>query len=462
MKAYIIKLAFEDIQPEVWRRVIMPAGATFNRLHETIQHVTNFQSREEPYHYFAIGAGDLLITNNEVLLEEYKGKKFGERTLKQPSRLKIDSYLEEYGALLYNYDFGDDWNIRVALEDIVDDYYFAYPTLLAGGGMAPPEDVGGPPGYQEFLKVYHDPAHQDYLSTYAWAEQQEYVPLDDYEVNERLKAVKYKKTEWQHINHDNYIVLSDKYRYTEYMELDEQINKELITQYILACVNLYGFIEHVDLLRIYNHQNERAITGTELRAVLNNLDYPSPLHKNKIVVYRNAFVHQAIDSLATPENFMQSIQGKPFYVPEKEELLSYGDSSYYEKTEQQEKLMNMMAKDFFGGNQLVSKEEIHKIVKQLQVVGLNFNEFISKFLDRFVWDGMDQADKYIHAMTMVSNSTRIWENRGHTPSELSRMEKHYLDPQPSTQVQASDNKKIGRNDSCPCGSKQKYKKCCGK
>ena len=40
------------------------------------------------------------------------------------------------------------------LEEIVDDYYFEYPTLLDGEGIAPPEDVGGPPGFEEFQLVH--------------------------------------------------------------------------------------------------------------------------------------------------------------------------------------------------------------------------------------------------------------------------------------------------------------------
>ncbi|MFC7686205.1 plasmid pRiA4b ORF-3 family protein [Ureibacillus sp. GCM10028918] len=462
MKAYIVKLTFKDIQPEIWRRVILPAGATFNRLHETIQHVTNFQSRQEPYHYFAVNVEDLMITNNEALHEDYKGRKVGGRFLKQPSRLKIDGYLQKYGVLLYNYDFGDDWYIKVSLEEIVEDYYFAYPTLLEGDGVAPPEDVGGPPGYQEFLKVYHDPAHPDFLSTYAWAEQQRYKVLDDYEVNERLKSVKYKKTEWQHIHHDNYVVLSDKYRKTEFMKLEEHIDKELVIRYIAACVNLYGYIEHEDLLRIYNQQNERAISGTELRTVLINLGYPNPLHNHKIVLYQDAFVHQTIELLDDPAHFMQSIQGKPFYVPEKEELLRYEDYSYFEKTEHQDKLMNMMARDFFSESKLVVKVELHQLVKQLQIVDLNFNELVRKFLGRFVMDDMKQANEYIQAITRISNTTRIWENRGHTPSEISKMEKQTLKPLPKAPLQVVDVGKAGRNDSCPCGSGKKYKKCCGK
>ena len=44
MKAYIIKIELQNTKPLIWRKVIMPAGATFNRLHDVIQTVTNFQS----------------------------------------------------------------------------------------------------------------------------------------------------------------------------------------------------------------------------------------------------------------------------------------------------------------------------------------------------------------------------------------------------------------------------------
>lgn len=134
-----------------------------NRLHETIQYVTNFQSEMEPYHYFAVEIDDLFITNNDNILEEYKGKRFLNKLVKQSNRIKIDNYIENNEHFTYSYDFGDDWKIRVELEGIVDDYYFGYPTLLDGQGMAPPEDVGGPPGYEEFLKMYNDPTHPDYL-----------------------------------------------------------------------------------------------------------------------------------------------------------------------------------------------------------------------------------------------------------------------------------------------------------
>ena len=44
MKAYIIKIELLDSYPLIWRRVVMPADATFRRLHDVIQTVTNFLS----------------------------------------------------------------------------------------------------------------------------------------------------------------------------------------------------------------------------------------------------------------------------------------------------------------------------------------------------------------------------------------------------------------------------------
>lgn len=43
MKAYIVNIELVGSEPLIWRKVIMPADTTFNRLHDIIQTVTNFQ-----------------------------------------------------------------------------------------------------------------------------------------------------------------------------------------------------------------------------------------------------------------------------------------------------------------------------------------------------------------------------------------------------------------------------------
>lgn len=212
MKAYVISYKFEEVTPVVWRKVILPADVTFNRLHELIQYTTNFLSYMEPYHYFEfpLDEENLIITNNSYLIEQYVAdkKRFNGVVLKQPASIKIDRYIEKYGQLSYFYDYGDGWHIHIKLEEIVDDYYFGYPTLLGGAGDAPPEDVGGPTGFSLFLEKYH----AEHPETLTWAQIQRYEPFDTQRINNLLKAVAYKKTQWDKINHKNYIILSDKYR----------------------------------------------------------------------------------------------------------------------------------------------------------------------------------------------------------------------------------------------------------
>src|SRR6056297_625538 len=194
MKAYIIKIELEESNPLIWRKVIMPAGATYKRLHDIIQNVSNFQSGYPfgGYHLyeFDLTEENKIVTDNEEAYLEHKhymkNKKYYEKRLKNmepdmkgyekkhqerlkievrnPSGLKIDDYLEKYKEIRYSYDFGDNWWFTIKLEEIVNDYYFGFPTLLDGAEIAPPEDIGGIHGFYNFLEAYRDttdPEHQN-------------------------------------------------------------------------------------------------------------------------------------------------------------------------------------------------------------------------------------------------------------------------------------------------------------
>ena len=168
MKAYIIKIELEESSPLIWRRVIMPADATFNRLHDIIQIVTNFKSGYpyDAYHLFEFDLSEenMVVTNDQEAYESHKhymGNKdmYEERlknmppemvkfakinnehlkkAVKKPKHYKIDEYLQKHKNIKYIYDFGDDWHFTIKLEKIVDDYYFGFPTLLDGAETAPP------------------------------------------------------------------------------------------------------------------------------------------------------------------------------------------------------------------------------------------------------------------------------------------------------------------------------------
>ncbi|WP_370456071.1 YecA family protein [Sporosarcina sp. ANT_H38] len=122
----------------------------------------------------------------------------------------------------------------------------------------------------------------------------------------------------------------------------------------------------------------------------------------------------------------------------------------------------MLAKDFFGGNTLLIKKELDELVGQLQVVNTDFQGVVREFVGRFEFIDMKQLNEYMQAITMLSNNTRIWENRGHTPHELAQMGRHHFMPLQDTPFNVIDGGKTGRNEPCPCGSGKKHKKCCGK
>ncbi len=132
--------------------------------------------------------------------------------IRKPTGLKIDDYLEKYKEIRYHYDFGDDWWFKIRLEEIVDDYYFGYPTLLDGAETAPPEDVGGIHGFCEFLEVYRDLKHPEHGNMKEWVEDWNFREYNPDWINERLKVLDYKKTEWDKIKHEHYKVTQDNYR----------------------------------------------------------------------------------------------------------------------------------------------------------------------------------------------------------------------------------------------------------
>ena len=73
-------------------------------------------------------------------------------------------------SLRWDYDFGDGWEHDVVVEAIeaLDDGK-RFPLCIDGAQVCPPEDCGGPSGYQRLIAALsdpHDPEHDEYVE---WA-----------------------------------------------------------------------------------------------------------------------------------------------------------------------------------------------------------------------------------------------------------------------------------------------------
>ncbi len=72
-------------------------------------------------------------------------------------------------TLRFGYDFGDGWEHDVeAIHPVASSQ--TYPACIAGQRACPPDDCGGPWGYQEIFHILADPNHPDPNEVRAWVD----------------------------------------------------------------------------------------------------------------------------------------------------------------------------------------------------------------------------------------------------------------------------------------------------
>lgn len=149
-----IELAY--VTPVVWRRFIVPSALSLDRLHDIIQIVMGWKD----YHLHQFDFHGLRYTENPEESEE--GTEEMGRSL--------DDLLKDPGEkFTYIYDFGDDWMHHVTLEEVLQELPEGVDSpvwCIDGEQACPPEDVGGPPGYEHFCEAIGDknhPEHEDFV-----------------------------------------------------------------------------------------------------------------------------------------------------------------------------------------------------------------------------------------------------------------------------------------------------------
>jgi hypothetical protein len=154
-------IELEDLTPRIWRRVDVPAAITLSALHDVIQTVM----RWEYAHLYEFRVGDRIY--GEPLPDmEHIGRRIYKARGVRLNQL-IDRGVKDF---VYVYDFGDNWQHRVTVEGLrAGDPGIFYPVLVDGARRAPPEDVGGVPGFMDFLEAITEPDHPDHAQVSEWA-----------------------------------------------------------------------------------------------------------------------------------------------------------------------------------------------------------------------------------------------------------------------------------------------------
>jgi hypothetical protein len=154
-----IRITLDDIKPAIWRRVELPVSNSLKTLHLAIQAIMLFEND----HLFRFDIG-----------EASYGIRFDDDYMDPPTRdagnLRLAKLIERgVTTFTYTYDFGDDWRHSIVIEAVLPAGPATdYPRFVDGARRAPPEDVGGLPGFEAFLEAMAKPRHPEHKAVLQW------------------------------------------------------------------------------------------------------------------------------------------------------------------------------------------------------------------------------------------------------------------------------------------------------
>ena len=166
---------------DIWRRILIPSRCTFRRLHRVIQetfgwfdyHLHEFtvpDDTSETKEYTPLYARPIkirIVDGDDPEVEDYLEP--DEYEVRHDNQTNLREIFSDTERCLYTYDFGDDWEHEILLEEVIANSHNRFPILLESNGERPPEDVGGPGGYEEYLRIVSDPESTEYESVVEWS-----------------------------------------------------------------------------------------------------------------------------------------------------------------------------------------------------------------------------------------------------------------------------------------------------
>jgi hypothetical protein len=156
-KIFEIKIVLQDVRPAVSRWVEVPGETTLAELHEVVQ--------------VAMG-----WTNSHLHEFDINGARYGQPDpdwdvgeVGDEAKATLFRLAAQGDRLGYVYDFGDGWTHTLTVEKVLTpEPGVRYPRCISGRRACPPEDVGGPWGYEGFLEAMADPAHPEHDERAEW------------------------------------------------------------------------------------------------------------------------------------------------------------------------------------------------------------------------------------------------------------------------------------------------------
>jgi len=146
-----LRVTLLDVSPPVWRLVRVPSALPLSTVHAILQIALGWEDRH--LHEWRVGDVTYGLPDEDS---------WGEELADESAALLADVAPPD-SVLHYDYDFGDGWEHLVEVA-AVRPYNANVPPVacIAGERACPPEDCGGPRGYERLVDALRDPEDPDH------------------------------------------------------------------------------------------------------------------------------------------------------------------------------------------------------------------------------------------------------------------------------------------------------------
>lgn len=200
--------------------------------------------------------------------------------------------------------------------------------------------------------------------------------------------------------------------------------KALLSKYATAAVGLYGVISIREFVDVFNHYEQAMTTKEETTAALYRIAKTDDVEYSlQGEIISGPDFQPCFDDYEEEVAYIRDCQeGKQRYLPEKNEFLRYEDFLYREPDKPYQDLKahilkhhlteNVEGLDGIDGDLI----DLHEMIQS----GVHPKDYWDYFMKRgYQLKGIPAVNAFLQKLQDVHKNTRLYENNGFTPSELS-------------------------------------------
>lgn len=181
------KIRLLDLPIKIDRKILVPDNISLYQFHLILQATMGWWNAHLYSFSDARHKGSIRIGIPSDYDPEYEDLGFAPLRDSKKTFLK-EVFLQENIAkpFYYLYDFGDHWEHEIKFQKLTAEDrqgFKGIPICLEANGKCPPEDVGGVPGYIDFIQIVKDKNHPEYEEYATWANLNSNIPFDENSIN---------------------------------------------------------------------------------------------------------------------------------------------------------------------------------------------------------------------------------------------------------------------------------------